>query len=153
MLGNILDRHPLGELVDIASQSFRDPEGGIEEIEVFDRRSLALRAEDLPILTVEPYLSRSKIQISNRSLLVAVDSRRGTATKMAEGSESFVGNDFDPGSFCPFRDPLMDNSDSTKGEVLCYTQTGHRWPPLDNFVGDGHYYPLEIPDVQYYFAA
>jgi hypothetical protein len=115
---------------------------------------LALRTKDLPILTMEPYPGRSEIQISNRSLLLAVNPRRRTATKMAARAESFVGNYFDPGSLDLPRDPLLDNSDSTKGEVLCYTQIGHRWPPLDNFFdGLQDYYPLELPDVHYSFAA
>jgi hypothetical protein len=75
-------------------------------------------------------------------------------TEMTNGMESFVGNGFDPSSLGAHRDRLLDNTDSWKREIMCYTQCGHRWPPLDNVLAVIQvYYPLEIPYVHFSFVA
>ena len=71
-----------------------------------------------------------------------------TVPLLVEGLEALVGNDFDPSLGGLQKDRLTDNPDSTKGEVRCYTEVEHCWPPLDNFLADIQvYYPLEVPNV------
>jgi hypothetical protein len=149
-----LDRHELAEFVDVASQSFGDAKVRIEEFEVFDGRSLTVRTDNLSVQALDPDLSRGKVQVADRPFLLAVDPNPWAAANMTDGVESFVGDRFDPSSLGMDRDGLFDNTDSWKREILCYTQSGHRWPPLDNFlVGKQVYYPLEIPDVHFSFVA
>ena len=154
MLGHVLDRHELAELVNVTSQPFGYPEVRIEKVEVFDKGPLTFETDNLSVLAPNPDSGRSKVQISDQSPLVAVDVGSLAATDMANGLKSFVGNGLDPSSFGVGPNPLLNNSDSWKREIVCYTQTGHRWPPLDNFlVGKQVYYPLEIPDVHFSFVA
>jgi hypothetical protein len=110
--------------------------------------------KDLAVMALDPDPGRGEVEVPKRSLFLAVDSHPFASTDMADGVESFVGHYFDPSSFDIFRDPLLHNSDSWKGEIVCYTEIGHRWPPLDNFLARIQvYYPLEIPDVHFSFVS
>ena len=154
MVGHFLDRHDLAEFVNIASQSFGHSKVGIEEIEVLDGNTLTFGAKDLAVMALDPDPGRGEVEVPKRSLFLAVDSHPFASTDMADGVESFVGHYFDPSSFDIFRYPLLHNSDSWKGEIVCYTEIGHRWPPLDNFLARIQvYYPLEIPDVHFSFVS
>jgi len=149
VIGHILHRQHLAEFVYIEGKPFADPLIRSEEFQVFDHDSLTLRTENLAILTIQPYPCRSEIQVSNDSLLLAVNLRGWTAAEMADGMESFVGNDFDP-SLCGFgRNALTGNSNSTEWKIMCYTEYGHRRPPWYGFLEKNQFYLLEIPDVHF----
>lgn len=154
MVGHFLEGHDLAEFVNIASHPFGHSEIGIEEIEVLDGKALTFGAKDLAVMALDPDPGRGEVEVPKRSLFLAVDSYPFASTEMADGVEAFVGHDFDPGPLGIFRNPLLHNSDFWKGEIVCYTEIGHRWPPLGNFLDTIQvYYPLEIPDVQFFFAA
>ena len=53
------------------------------------------------------------------------------ATFVADWLEPLVGLYLNMGSSGLAVDALIDNFDSTKGEIRCYTGCGHRRPPLD----------------------
>jgi hypothetical protein len=150
VLGYLFDGHEFAQFVNIPGQALSDPKVGMEKFQVLDEDPLTLKTKDLAIVTMQPDLDRGQIQIPHSSFDPAVDVYRPLATDMANRVEPLVGNHFDPslGGFEINR--LVDNSYSRKGEVFCYTQCGHRWPPGDDFLaGKQVYYPLEIPDVHY----
>lgn len=152
MVGHLLNCHDLAELVDVAGQSFGDPQVGIEQLQLFDGRPLALGADDLSVLALDPDPGRGEVE--EGSLLLTVDSPAFAAANMTNGVESFVGHGFDPSAVGMHRDPVLYNANSREREIVCYTEIGHRRPPLDNFfVSIQAYYPLEIPDVHSSFPA
>ena len=71
---------------------------------------------------------------------------------MAKGAESLAGDHLQIGACGIGEYFLPGDSGSREGEIVCYTQRGHRRPPLD---GDLEmtdlYYPSEIPDVHLSF--
>jgi len=149
VIGHFLDGQHLAEFVYIEGKPFADSLPGSEEFQVFDHDPLTARTENLAILTLQPYPCRSKIQVSNHSLLPVVDLTGCIAAEVAYGMESLVRGDFDP-SPCSFgRNGLSYNPDSTKWKVICYTECGHRRPPWYGFFGKNQFYLLEIPDVHF----
>lgn len=86
----------------------------------------------LAVMALDPDPGRGEVEVPKGSLFLAVDSYPFASTDMADGMESFVGRYFDPSAFGIFRDPLLQNPYSWKGEIVCYTEIGHRWPPSDN---------------------
>jgi hypothetical protein len=149
VLGRLFDRHHLAELVDVLGQAEGDPKIGVEQSQVFGDNALAVKAEDLAILTREPHPGRGQIEIPHRSFGPAVDMEGLLTAKMANGMKPSVGSDFDMGRFLD--QGFVDNSDSREGEIGYYTQIGHRRPPWDFFLArKQEYNPLEIPDVHSY---
>jgi len=133
----------------IEGKPFADPLIRGEELQFLDDNPLTARTENLAILTLQPYPCRSEIQVSNHSFLLAVNLRGWTAAEIADGMESFVGNDFDP-SLCGFgKNALTGNSSSAEWKIMCYTEYGHRRPPWYGFFGKNQFYLLEIPDVHF----
>lgn len=121
MPGHLSDGHDLAQLVDVVSQSFGDPEIRIEQIEIFDGGSVALKTGHLSVLALDPDSGRSKVEIPKHSFLLAVDSGGFGPTKMTNRMESFIGNGFDPSPVGAHRARLLDNTDSWKREIMCYT--------------------------------
>jgi len=120
----------------------------MEQLQILDADSLAMKTKDLAVPAIQPYPSRGPIQIPHGSLSPAVNLPALLPAQMADRIESLVWNHFDPGLSGSEKNRLSDNSDSRKGEIFCYTQCGHRWPPLDNILSQV-YYPSEIPDVHF----
>jgi hypothetical protein len=148
VLSYFFDRHDLAEFVDILGQALGDPKVGMEQFQILDEDSLALKTKELAILAIQPYPDRGQIQIPHGSLLPAVDVPRRMPTDMADRSEALVWHGLDL-SLTGFPiNRLIDNSYSPKREVFCYTHYGHRRPPLDDILAQV-YYPSEIPDVHY----
>jgi len=151
MTGHFFDRHQLAQFVNVDSQPTRNPLVGVEEVQLFYPRPAAIRAQKRSVTTVDPDLRRAEIQVSKRSILLAVDSVARLPANMANGPESLVGDHPDESLQRIGRNLLLDNADSLEGKIVCYTQAGHRRPPLDNVLDYTQvYYPSEIPDVHYY---
>jgi len=150
VLGHLFDRHDLAEFVDIVGHAESHPQVGMKKFQAFDDNALTVQAKDLAILAMEPDSCRGHIQIPNLSLDPAVNIPRSLATEVTTGQKAPVGNHLDSSLSTSEIHGLIDNSDSTKGEVGCYTDCGHRWPPWDNFLAHTQvYYLLEMPDVHY----
>src|SRR4030042_2669572 len=94
-------------------------------------------------------LSRSQIQIPDTSLSPAVNTDGFLTTQMTDGVISLVGNNLDPRFVSLWINKLVCNSNSTKGEIGCYTHTGHCRPPGILFCWATNFYPIEIPDVHF----
>ena len=145
---DFLDGHDLAKFVDILGQPLGDAAVGMEQLQILDEDSLALKAKDLAIPAIQPYAGQSQIQIPNGSLRPAVNVSRPLPTDMTDRVEPLIRQDFDPSLRAFGMNGLVDNSDSRKREIFCYTQCGHRRPPWDDFLACTQvYYPEEIPDV------
>ena len=73
MVGHFFDGQHLAELVNIAGQSFCHPLIRNKQLQVFGQDALAGRTENLAVLTAEPNPSRSKVEVSDDSCLLAVN--------------------------------------------------------------------------------
>jgi len=129
MIGHFLDRHHLAEFVDVKSQAFCDPPAGSEEVQVFDNNPSAVETDNLAVMAFQPDSKGGYIQVANPSLNMAVDPVRRMPTATANREKTFVGTDIDPNCSSLLSDGLMDDLDSTKRKIICYTHSGHRRPP------------------------
>jgi len=152
MIGHILDRQHLAEFVDVKSQPFCDPLAGGEKLQVFDYNPPAVHTDNLSVMALHPDSKGAKIQVSDPPLDMAVDPSRWMSTATANSEKTFVGTDIDPSCSCVLSDGLMDNLDSTKRKIICYTHSGHRRPPWVNCLVQNLFYPLELPDVHFLFS-
>jgi hypothetical protein len=149
MFGYLLDRHDSAQAMDILGQSFGHSEIGMEQLQIFDNNLSASRAEDLSKMAMQIDLGRSQIQIPDTSLSPAVNTDGFLTTQMTDGMISLVRNNLDPRFVSLWINKLVYNSNSTKGEIGCYTDTGHCRPPGILFCWATNFYPKEIPNVHF----
>jgi len=83
------------EVNDIASQSPRNPEIGVEKPELFKRNPLAVGGEEFQIMTENPDSSRSKVQVPEPTLFLVVDSYHLPSAPLAARLEPPVWNCFE----------------------------------------------------------
>lgn len=103
----------------------------MEQLQIFDMHALTARAEHLPIPAGHPESGRGDAQVPDFALGPAVHPGSPLTATMTQRPITPIGFDADVGLAdigCNF---LMDNFDSTEGEIRCYTESGHRRPPLD----------------------
>jgi len=131
MAGDLLDGHDLAEPEDIARQPLGHPQIGIEEIELFDGSLMAVRAGNFSVQAADPDPCRTEIQVADPASLLTVNSICPPSTDMANGTEPFVGHRLQVSFPGIAGNLLAENTDSREGEIVCYTQRGHRRPPLD----------------------
>ena len=103
----------------------------MEQLQILDMDAVPVSTEQFSISAGNPGLCRSKAQISNRALSPTVDSLSHVAAALADWSKAFVGFGQHVGFGCPRCNRLLDNVDSTKGEIWCYTHCGHCRLPFD----------------------
>jgi hypothetical protein len=121
MPGHISDGQALAQLVEVTGQSFVDLEIRTAQTELFDGGLLILRSCNLSVLALNPDSGRSKVEILKNSFLLTVDTYSFGPTDMTNRMKSFVGNGFDPSPVDTHRDRLLDNPNSWKREIMCYT--------------------------------
>ena len=131
MAGDLLDGHDLREPKDIARQPLGHPQIGIEKIQLLDGSLLAVGTDDLPIQAADPDAGRPEIQVADPASLLTVNSICPPSADMANGTEPFVGHSLQVSFPGISGNLLAENTDSGEGEIVCYTQRGHRRPPLD----------------------
>jgi hypothetical protein len=117
-----LDSHKLAKLVNVTRQSLGHPQIRIEEIEFFDGNLLTVGTNDLPVMAEDPDPGLSKVQVSDPPFLLAVDPSGLLPTDMTDGLQSFVRDCLQVGFLGIAGYSLPDNTDSRKGEIMCYTQ-------------------------------
>jgi len=122
MTSHLLDGHDLAELENITRQSLGHPQVRIEKIELFDGNLLTMGTNDLPIMAMNPDTRRAKIQVSDPPFFLAVDPSGLPSADMADRLESFVGYRLQVSLLDIGEHPLSKNTDSRKGEIVCYTQ-------------------------------
>ena len=122
MTSRLLDCHNPAELVNIARQSLGHPHVRVEKIELFDGNLLTVGTNDFPVMAEYPDPCRAKVQVSNPPPLLAVDPSGLLSTDMADRLESFVGYRLQVSPLGIGGHPLPENTDSWKGEIVCYTQ-------------------------------
>jgi hypothetical protein len=71
----------------------------------------------------------------------------------AAGKETPVGDGIDQSCLGILSYGLMNDPDSAKGKILCYTQSDHRRPPWEFLLLENLFYPLELLDVHFLFIA
>jgi hypothetical protein len=121
MTSHLLDGHNLAEFEDITRQSLGDPHIRVEKIELFDGNLLTVGTNDLPVMAEYPDPCLPKIQISDPPSLLAVNPSGLLSTDMADRLESFVGCRLQVSLLGIAGHPLSENTDSRKGEIVCYT--------------------------------
>ena len=103
----------------------------MEELQIFDMDSVTMRTDDFSIATIEPYLGGCHAQVSDTALGPAVNCSLCVATSLTDRCKSLVGLHLDMSRIGFGCNALIDNFDSTKGEIGCYSGYGHRRPPVD----------------------
>jgi hypothetical protein len=103
---------------------------------------LTMRTKQLAVTTCNPDFGGGQVQIPHCALAPAVHTGSFLAAKMTDGLKAFVGFYLNASLAGIGQNALIDNFDSTKGEIRCYSGSGHRRPPLDNYLFRKHiYYP------------
>jgi hypothetical protein len=142
MPGHLGDGHKPAQLINVKRQALGDTQIRIKQLQIFDTDMLTMWAKQLAVLTADPHFGRSQVQISHAALTPAVHRRSLLTAKIANGLKAFVGF-YRNARFAGIGENILtDNFDSTKGEIRCYSDSGHRRPPLDNDLLCRHiYYP------------
>ena len=122
MTSHLLDSHNPAELVNITRQSLGDSQVRIEQIELFDGNLLTVGTNDLPVMAEYPEPCLPKIQVSDPPSLLAVDPSGLPSADMAARFESLVGDCLQVRPLGIAGYPLSKDTDSRKGEIVCYTQ-------------------------------
>jgi hypothetical protein len=105
----------------------------MKQLQILDTDLMAFGAKQFAIPTGKPHFGSCHVQIANRALSPAVDSSGFFAATLTNGLKAFVGLSLDARLGSIGQNLLIDNFDSTKGEIRCYSQCGHRRPPLYRF--------------------
>ncbi len=90
-----------------------------------------MRRDALPLQAAEPAQGRTKIQVAYPPSLLTVDPLGLLPTDIRKGTKPPVEQCFQVGIPGISANLLAENTDLWEGEIGCYTQSGHRWPPLD----------------------
>jgi hypothetical protein len=103
----------------------------MEQLQILDMHPLTTGAEHLAIPAGHPESGRGDTQIPDFALGPAVHPGSLLTATVTQWPEAPIGLDVDMGLTDIGCYLLMDNFDSTEGEIRCYTESGHRGPPLD----------------------
>jgi len=120
-------------MVNIERQPVGHPQIRMKQVQIFDADLTAVGTKQLAVLTGKPDLGACQIQIANRALGPTVDSGGFLAAALTNRVKAFVGLSLNTRLAGIGQNLLIDNFDSTKGEIRCYSSSGHRRPPLDIF--------------------
>jgi hypothetical protein len=108
----------------------------MKQLQIFDADLMAVGTKQLAILTGNPHFCCCQVQIANRALSPTVDTGGFLTTTLTNRLKALVGLSLNASLGGIGQNLLIDNFDSTKGEIRCYSSYGHRRPPLGNlFVG------------------
>ena len=153
MLGDILNGHDLAEVVDVLSESSGHAAVGVGAFDVLDSNLIAGATENLSVSTFEVDLLAGQIQISDRSLLPALDGGTSVGTLMADRPKAQIRRRGNSADAAIFDNPLLENFQSTKREVGCYGELGHRESPFWCCDLVNHNIQKDFPDVLSFLAA
>jgi len=92
--------------------------------------AVTVSTKHLAILAGDPQPGSGKVQIPNFAPGPAVNTGCPLAASVADGLKALVGLNLDVSSAGLWCNRLIDNFDSTKGKIGCYSGYGHRRPPL-----------------------
>ena len=90
-----------------------------------------MRTEHFAIVTFDPDRRGGQVQIPDPALGPAVHPSGSLPTAVTDRLKALVGLYPYLGLASVFQNDLVDNFDSTKGEIGCYSGLGHRRPPSD----------------------
>ena len=93
--------------------------------------ALTVSTKHFSVFACYPQPGGCQVQIPNLAPGPAVNTGSPSAASMAYGLEPLVGLQMDVSCCGLGCNRLTYNFDSTKGEIWCYTDSGHRRPPLD----------------------
>jgi hypothetical protein len=102
----------------------------MKQLQILDINALAVGTEQLAVMAGNPGPGCSKAQVSYLALSPTVDAVGPFAAPLTDGLEPFVWLHLYGSFCCQWGNFLMDNFDSTKGEIGCYTGCGHRRSPF-----------------------
>jgi hypothetical protein len=103
----------------------------MKQLQILDMDALAFSAEHLAVPARHPEPGSGDVQIPDLALGPAVNTGGLVTTPMTDGLEPLIGLHADMRVYRHWIDSLFYNFDSTKGEIWCYAESGHRRPPLD----------------------
>jgi len=126
---DISDRHPPAQRVDVCGQPPRDAQIGVKQIQPLDHDPSAAGAVELAVAAIEPHPGAGHVQVPDRTARPAVNRGGFRAAVMAHGGKAPVGCHPDMHAVGLRGHRLALDFDSTKGEVRCYSGSGHRRPP------------------------
>jgi len=89
----------------------------MEQLQILDMDALTVRTKHFAIPAGDPHPGSGKVQVSNLALCPAVDSASPVAAYLTDGLKALVGFYLDVSPSCLGGNRLIDNFDSTKGEI------------------------------------
>ena len=116
-------------MMNIKGEPVGDPQIRIKQLQIFDANLMTPDTKQLAIMTGDPNFCCDQIQISNRTLRPTVDAGSLLTTTLTNGLKALVGLSLNARLAGIGQKLLIDNFDSTKGEIRCYTDCGHCRPP------------------------
>ena len=114
---HIADGHHGAQLVDGRRQPPGHPQIRVKEFQLLDADALAVSAEQLAVITSQPDLGAGQVEVSHRALSPAVNVAGLLPAQMTHGMKALVGNHLDDGFGGIRVNHLLDDFDSTRGEV------------------------------------
>jgi len=127
MVGHRLDAHAgSAQLNDVGGQPIGDPLGRIHEVQLLDSHTTAVVAPDLAIIDVQHHLVAAEVQIPHELASARVHGPGRTTTGVAHCPKPPIRFDPDQSRRRFGMNVLMHDFHSTPGEVLSYTESGHR---------------------------
>jgi hypothetical protein len=127
------DGHKPTQVVNIKRQALGYPQIRMKQLQILDTDLMTFDTKQFAIPTGKPHFGSCQVQIANRALCPTVDSSGFLAATLTNGLKAFVGLRLNARLGSIGQNLLIDNFDSTKGEIRCYSQCGHRRPPLYRF--------------------
>ena len=115
--GHIADGHHVAQLVDGRRQPAGHPQIRVKEPQLLDADALAVSAQQLAVIASQPHLGAGQVEVPYRALSPAVNTAGLLSAPMTHGMEALVGNHIDDGFGGIRVNHLLDDFDSTKGEV------------------------------------
>lgn len=114
---HIADGHHGAQLVDGRRQPASHTQVRVKDAKLLDADAVAMSAEQLAVITSQPDLGAGQVEIPHRALSPAVNTAGLLSAHMTHGLEALVGDHIDDGLGGSRLNHLLDDFDSTKGEV------------------------------------
>jgi hypothetical protein len=106
----------------------------MKKFHILDVNTMAMGTKYFAISASKPNMGSGYVQIAYLSQCPTVNAGSFAAATMADRLKAPVGLQLDMRFAGLGGNLLVDNFDSTKGEIRCYTEFGHRRPPFDKVV-------------------
>ena len=120
MLSHFDAGHKPTQVVNIKREPMGHPQIRMKQVQILDADLLAFGTKQLAILTADPHFGRCQVQIANRALRPTVDAGGLLAATLTNRQKAFVGLSLNASFSGIGQNLLIDNFDSTKGEIWIF---------------------------------